>query len=326
MAQDLLIVDRLLEPMIARLPAGISAWRLWELPEREVFFRDVAPRIRVLMTDAFAGATAELMRQLPALELVANFGVGYDRVDTDYCRTHGITVTNTPDVLNDDVADLAIGLLLAVSRRICEADRHVRAGRWPSGHFPLATRLSGKRLGILGLGRIGEVVARRAGAFDMRIAYHNRRQRPALDYAWYPSAVELAAAVDMLVVLVPRTPATIGLVDAAVLEALGPRGILVNIARGGIVDEAALLGALADGAIGGAGLDVFANEPDVPAEFFRYDNVVLTPHVGSATQETREAMASVVLQNIIAYFNGAPLPTPVELQPPEPAANRPGDT
>ncbi|RMF95284.1 MAG: 2-hydroxyacid dehydrogenase [Gammaproteobacteria bacterium] len=313
MARELLIVDRLLEPMIARLPNGITAWRLWDLPDRDAFFREVAPRIRVLMTDAFAGASADLLGRFPALELVANFGVGYDSVDTDYCRAHGITVTNTPDVLNDDVADLAIGLLLAVSRRICEADRYVRAGRWTSGHFPLATRLSGKRLGILGLGRIGEAVARRAAAFDITVAYHNRRQRADLDYAWYPSPVELAAAVDMLIVLVPRTPATIGMVDAAVLEALGPRGILVNIARGGIVDETALLAALADGAIGGAGLDVFADEPNVPPEFFQYDNVVLTPHVGSATQETREAMAAVVLQNIVAFFRGEPLPNPVEL-------------
>ena len=314
MSNALLIVGEHLEPIISRLPPGITTHCFWKEENPDAFLAKTGPKFRIIATDAFTGASAELMAGLPNLEVIVNFGVGYDTVDTDYAKAHGITITNTPDVLNDDVADLAIGLMLAVCRRICVADRFVRDGLWREKNlFPLSTKMSGKHLGILGLGRIGMAVARRAEAFDMPISYHNRHRRSDVDYQYFDSPVTLAEAVDVLVVLVPETAETRGMVDAAVMQSLGPDGVLINIARGPIVDEPALVKALQDGTLGGAGLDVFADEPHVPEELFAMENVVMQPHVGSATHDTRLAMAALVLQNIAAYFSGQPLVTPVEL-------------
>ncbi len=314
MSNELLIVGQHLEPIISRLPPGVSTHCFWKETDQKDFFREAGPRIRIIATDAFTGASAGLMAALPNLEVVVNFGVGYDTIDTQFAKDHGITITNTPDVLNDDVADLAIGLMLAVCRRICVADRFVRDGLWREKNlFPLSTKMSGKHLGILGLGRIGMAVVKRAAAFDMPISYHSRHRRTDVDYEYYDSPITLAEAVDLLVVLVPETDATRGMVNASVMEALGPDGILINIARGPIVDEPALVKALQDGALGGAGLDVFAKEPHVPEELLTMENVVLQPHLGSATRDTRFAMAALVIQNIAAYFNGQPLVTPVDL-------------
>ena len=275
-------------------------------------FARIAPTIRAVTGGGESQLPRALMDRLPALEVVSIMGVGYDRVDVPAAIERGIPVTHTPDVLNDEVADLAIGLMLSVARRIPQADRYVREGKWASvGNMPLARKMSGARLGIVGLGRIGNAIAKRAEAFGMSIAYTSRNARPDSPYAYHPSAAALAAQVDFLVVITPGGAGTRHLINAEVLEALGPRGYLVNVARGSVVDEQALLAALQKGAIAGAGLDVYENEPHVPEGFWPLDNVVLTPHMASATRETRQAMADLALANLQAHFAGRPLHTPV---------------
>ena len=268
------------------------------------------PRIEVLVTTGGAGAQRALIERFPSLKLIACFGVGVDAIDLAAARERGIAVTNTPDVLTEDVADLAIALVLDAMRGISAGDRYVRAGRWPKGSFPLQTKVSRKRLGIVGMGRIGQAIARRAAAFDMQIAWHGPRRKE-LPYRYEADLVALAQSVDVLVAACPGGEATRGLISRGVLHALGPRGFFVNIARGSVVDEAALVEFLAHGHLGGAGLDVFADEPTVPAALFALDNVVLQPHVASATHETRAAMGRVMLDNIAAYVAGRPLLTPV---------------
>jgi lactate dehydrogenase-like 2-hydroxyacid dehydrogenase len=307
------MVGRHLEPIIPRLEPEIRVHRYWEAAEPTAWLREIGPRVRALATDAFTGADAALMAACPRLELVAHFGVGYDSVDVGYLRSRGIALTNTPDVLTDDVADLALALMLAVFRRIPQADRFVRAGCWTGAAFPLARKLSGSRLGICGLGRIGTAVARRATGFELEIGYHGRHRQPDHPWRYFESLESLAQWSDVLVLTVPETPETVGMVDARILAALGPQGVLVNVARGRIVDEAALVAALLAGRLGGAGLDVFAREPQVPEALLGLDNVVLLPHVGSATADTRQAMAELVLRNLQAFFRGEPLPTPVRL-------------
>jgi len=253
----------------------------------------------------------ELIAQMPALEIVSVFGVGYDGVDVAAARERGIAVTHTPNVLNDEVADLAIALVLAVSRRLIEADRYVRSGSWANGPMPLARKVSGARMGIVGLGRIGLAIAKRAEAFGMSIAYTSRNARADSPYPYFASAEALAREVDFLVVITPGGAATRKLIDAKVLAALGKKGYLINVARGSVVDEQALVSALRDGTIAGAGLDVFENEPQVPSELLALDNVVLTPHIGSATWQTRQAMADLAFGNLEAHFAGRPLLSPV---------------
>lgn len=306
------MVGPLLAPLIERLAPAIIVHRLWEAGDRDAFLREHA-HVRLVITDALAGADRRLIEALPELELIASFGVGCDTIAVDAARARGVRVTNTPGVLDDDVADLAMALLLAVARRLVDADRFVRAGRWPEQRmFPLARRVSGKRLGILGLGRIGKVLARRAAGFDMRIAYHGRRAQPDQPYTYYADLLALARDSDFLVVLVPETAATRGLVGREVLAALGPEGVLINVGRGAVVDETALVELLAAGHLGGAGLDVYAHEPQVPETLLGMDNVVLLPHIGSGTVETRAAMAELLLRNVQAWLAGKPPPTPVD--------------
>ncbi len=274
-------------------------------------FARLAPLARGLVGRGETVLSGEMMALFPKAEIISIFGVGYDGIDVAAARARGIAVTHTPNVLTDDVADLALALLLAVSRRLLPADRHVRSGAWLQGPVPLARKLSGGRLGIIGLGRIGSAIAKRAEAFGMSIAYTKRTVDPAVAYRYYPSAQALAAEVDFLVVAAFGGPTTRGLVSAEVLNALGPNGYLVNIARGSVVDEAALVAALREGRIAGAGLDVFASEPNVPAELFALDNVVLTPHIGSATTSTRQAMADLAFANLAAHFAGKALPSEV---------------
>ena len=243
-------------------------------------------------------------------------GVGYDGIDVAAAKARGVVVTHTPDVLNDDVADLAIGLMLCAARQLPAADRYVRAVQWQrSGPMPLARKLSGARVGLVGMGRIGQAIAQRAAGFNMTIAYTARNPRPALPYAYWPSAEALAEVSDFLVVITPGGAATRKLIDAKVLAALGrsspAKGILVNVARGSVVDEAALIDALEQGVIAGAGLDVFENEPHVPERLRALPQVVLSPHIGSATGQTRQAMADLAFDNLHAKFSGQPLPTPV---------------
>jgi lactate dehydrogenase-like 2-hydroxyacid dehydrogenase len=271
----------------------------------------VAPRIRAICGSGESKVGAELIARLPALQIVSIMGVGYDGVDVAACKARGVLVTHTPDVLNDDVADLALALSLNVARRIPQADRHVREGRWPQGNMPLATKLSGARMGIVGMGRIGQAIALRARAFGMSVAYSARSVKPQLPYAFHARVADLAAASDFLVIITPGGAATRKLIDAEVLRALGPKGYLINVARGSVVDEAALIAALQQGTIAGAALDVFENEPNVPEALRALDNVVLTPHIGSATRATRGAMADLAFENLRAFFAGEPPPTPV---------------
>jgi hydroxypyruvate reductase len=275
-------------------------------------FARVAPDIRAIAGGGESKVTAALMDQLPALKMISIMGVGYDGVDVAAAKARGIPVTHTPDVLNDEVADLAIGLMLSVARCIPQADRYVRANAWAEkGNMPLARKMSGARLGIVGLGRIGKAIAARAQAFGMSIAYTGRHKQDNLSFDYHPTAKALAGAVDFLVVITPGGEATRKMINAEVLTALGPRGYLINVARGSVVDEAALIEALQNGTIAGAGLDVFENEPQVPAALRALDNVVLTPHMASATHETRQAMADLALNNLRAHFAGERLLSPV---------------
>jgi len=276
--------------------------------------KDAEPHFASLRAVVPLGGTVlstEMLDRLPALEIVSVMGVGYDGVPIPYCQKRGIRVTNTPDVLTDDVADIATALVLMTSRRLVESNRHLHAGKWPTaGAFPLAHALRGKTAGILGLGRIGKAIAHRLEAHGMKIAYHGRSAQN-VPWAYLADLKALAAESDFLVVACPGGPETHKLVDSAILAALGPEGTLINIARGSVVDETALIHALKTNVIRGAGLDVFENEPQVPAELTELDHVVLLPHVGSATHETRRAMANLVIENLAAHFAGKDLLTPV---------------
>lgn len=275
-------------------------------------FARVASTIRGICGGGESKVPRSLIAQLPALEIVSIMGVGYDGVDVPAALERQVPVTHTPNVLNDEVADLAMALMLCVARRIPQADRYVREGRWAKeGPMPLARKVSGARLGIVGLGRIGQAIAHRAQAFGMSVAYTARSAKPGVAFDFHPSAQALAAHVDFLVVITPGGAATRHLINADVLKALGPRGYLINVARGSVVDEAALVDALRQGTIAGAGLDVFADEPNVPEALKTLDNVVLTPHMASATRETRQAMAQLAVDNLKAHFAGQPLLSPV---------------
>lgn len=274
-------------------------------------FAALAPRIVGVAGTGEASVPRNLLSQLPHAKVVSVFGVGYDGVDVPAAIEHGIPVTHTPDVLTDDVADLAMGLVLSVGRTIPQADQFVRAGQWPNGPMALGRKVSGARLGIVGLGRIGKAIARRANGFGMSIAYTARTEKTDSGFRFFPSATELAAHVNFLVVITPGGAGTKHLINAEVLKALGPRGFLINVARGSVVDEQALIDALQNGTIAGAGLDVFANEPNVPEVLWGMNNVVLTPHMASATTETRQAMADLAFANMQAGTSGAPLHTPV---------------
>ncbi|MFO1033776.1 MAG: 2-hydroxyacid dehydrogenase [Hyphomicrobiales bacterium] len=285
--------------------------RLWEAPDQAAFIAAHAPHIRAIATRGDLGASGQLIAQLPKLEMIGCFGVGVDGIDLAACRARGIAVSNTPDVLTEDVADLAFALMLGIARHIAQADAFTRAGLWAKGSYPLLTRLNRKRLGILGLGRIGMAIARRAEGFAMDISYCTRNPVSGVAYKHYGSAAELAAHSDFLVAIVPGGAATHNLVDEKVLTALGPNGFFINVARGSVVDENALLAALEAKAIAGAALDVFWNEPAINPRFFPLQNVVLHPHGGSGTVETRRAMGQLVRDNLAAHFAGRPLLTPV---------------
>ncbi len=281
-----------------------------EPAEQEAVLAQHGAAIRAVVTGGHLGIETALAERLPALGIVSINGVGYDRVDLPAMQRLGVRVSNTPDVLTDDVADLAIALMLNVMRGLPAAEQHVREGLWPGAQPALARRASGLRYGIVGFGRIGQAIALRLSGFGGSIAYTgpNRKETP---HEYHEDIRALAAASDVLFVATSASAATRGLVDRAVLDALGPRGVLVNVARGSIIDEPALVAALTEGRLGAAGLDVFENEPHVPAALLPLPNVSLAPHVGSATHETRLAMGNLMLANLDAFFAGDPLPTPV---------------
>lgn len=269
-----------------------------------------AARVRGVVTSPMVGVSAELMDALPNLEIAALFGVGLERADLEHARKREVVVTTTP-VLYEDVADLAMVLAMDVSRQVSESDRWVRAGKWPGQVFPPARRFSGKRAGILGMGRIGRMLAGRLAAFDMEISYYDPKPAPDVSYRAYPSGVELARESDFLFLCAAGGPGGGHIVGAEILAALGPEGVFVNVARGWLVDEPALVDAVVNGKIGGAGLDVFDDEPNVPEPLLTADNVVVLPHVGSSSVETRRAMDECLVENIRSWFSTGKAVTPV---------------
>lgn len=299
----------LLPPERERLAQDFEVLRLSRDSDPESVLRERRADIVGLVTWITNPVSAALIEVLPNLEIIGRVGAGVDNIDLVAARERGIMVINTPDLVTADTADLAMGLVLALLRRMVEADAWVRVGKWRGGAMPLATSLSGKTLGIVGLGRIGQALARRAQAFDMTVLWHGPRPKPQSPYPYRADLCALARESDVLALTCPGGPETRGLVDAAVLKALGPKGFLVNVARGSVVDEGALLDALASRTIAGAGLDVFRDEPNVPEALFSFDNVVLLPHIGTATLETRTKMGQYVISGIMAHFEGRPFPS-----------------
>jgi len=303
-------------PVIAK---GLAPFNVIEFPrgDRASFFANEAQRVRSI---AVAGTSERLdgpfMARFPRLEIISSFGVGYDHVDAAWAGAHGITVTNTPDVLTEEVADTALGLLLCTARELPQAERYVRAGKWVEKNYPLSrATLRNRTVGLVGMGRIGQAIARRLDAMLVPVAYHSRRPVAGLPYRHYPDLIGMAREVDVLLVITPGGAETQNLINAEVLKALGPDGILINMARGSVVDEPALIKALQDKTILSAGLDVYAREPQVPKELITMENVVLFPHLGSASVATREKMDQLVVDNLVAWAAGKPPLTPVPETP-----------
>ncbi|MDH3288908.1 MAG: 2-hydroxyacid dehydrogenase [Betaproteobacteria bacterium] len=313
MKPDLLVVTPIYPPTLAELEREYTVDKLWLAEDPEAFLAEVSGRVRGVVTVGSIGLVPGLIESLPRLEIVGCVGTPHGTVDLAAARARGVVVTNTPDSITESVADLAIGLAIAVMRRICETDRFVRAGKWLAGLPPMGAGLGGKTCGIVGLGAIGRGVARRAEACGMAVCYHGPREKPGLAYPYYADLEEMARRADCLVVTCWLTPATRGLVDSRILGALGPSGFLVNVARGPIVEEAALIAALEHGRIAGAALDVYWDEPRVPAALLGMENVVLVPHIGSSTREVREARGEKLLANLRAHFAGRPAPNPVAM-------------
>ena len=309
MKPEILMVGPIMPACMAALERDYVVHRLWQAPEPDALLTKIGSQVRAIVTNGSLGAGASLINALPKLEIIVSYGVGVDAIDLPLAKKRGIPVTTTPDVLTEDVADMALALLLATSRRIVAGDVYVRSGRWANGEMALTGRVSGKAIGIFGLGRVGRAVARRVEAMNMKISYNNRRDL-GVPYTFYPALTNLAADVDFLVITAAGGDSTRKVVNRPVLEALGPEGILINVSRGSVVDEEALVQTLEEGKLGGAGLDVFANEPNVPEQLRAMPNVVLQPHHASGTIETRSAMGDLVVRNLEEHFAGKPLLTP----------------
>jgi lactate dehydrogenase-like 2-hydroxyacid dehydrogenase len=305
---EILQTHKLLASCEQALAERYTVHKLHEAADKDALLAEVRDRVRGI---AGGNAGPELMDKLPKLEIIANFGVGYDSIDTRAARERNIRVTNTPNVLNDAMAEITIGLMVSLARRLPQGDQFVRQGKWKGGAFPLQAELNGKTVGILGLGRIGKEIAVRAQAMRMRVVYHGRHRQPNEPYVYYDKLVDMARDADWLVLIAPGGKSTDKIVDRAVLEALGPEGFLVNMGRGTLIDEPVLVEMLQTGGIAGAALDVFEKEPNVPEALFALDNVVLSPHQGSATHQTRYKMGALVVQNLEAHFAGEPLPSAV---------------
>ena len=301
-------------PVIAR---GLAGFTVHSLPatDRDAFLASVS-HVRAMAVTAMIPIDDALLSRLPHLDIIASFGVGYDHIDANAAARRGVIVTNTPDVLTEEVADTALGLLLCTVRELPQAERYLRAGKWRERNYPLSrATLRNRTVGLVGMGRIGAAIARRLEAFGVPVVYHARQPRREVPYRHYPSLIDMARAVDVLMVIVPGGAATRNMINAEVLAALGPEGILINVARGSVVDEPALVEALKKRKITAAGLDVFAKEPDVPAELLTMENVVLLPHIGSGSLFTREKMDQLVVDNILAWAQGKPPLTPVAETP-----------
>ena len=304
MTIEILQTSPLLASCEKALAERYTVHKLHEQADKAAWLAANGARIRA---HAGSGVQADLMDALPNLEIIASFGVGYDNIDTKSAKARNIRVTNTPDVLNDAVAELTIGLMVSLARRIPQSDQFVRQGKWPNAGFGLFSELTGKTVGILGLGRIGKEIAARAQAMKMRVVYYGRSHQPAVPHIYYDNLEDMARDSDWLVVIAPGGKGTDGIVSRKVLEALGPKGKLVNVARGTLIDEAAMVELLQNGGLGGAALDVFEKEPEVPAAILGLDNVVLSPHQGSATTQTSDAMGALLVANLDRHFAGEPL-------------------
>lgn len=311
MKTEILVTKQIYAPTLAELEREYTLHKLWTARDPDAFIKEVSGRVRGVVTTGLAGLSRSHIEALPKLEIIACFGTPHGTLDFAAAKERGVVVTNTPDSIAAPVADVALGLMLAVMRRICESDRFVRAGKWIQGPMSTGRGLGGKTCGIIGLGRIGREIAKRAEAFGMSVCYHGPRRKPDVQYPYCADLESMARQSDCLVVACWATPATRNLVDARILAALGPEGFLINIARGSIVDEQALIAALGDRRIAGAGLDVFRDEPRVPAELIGMDNVVLLPHMGSSTREIREERGRKLLANLRAHFAGEPVLTPI---------------
>ena len=307
-----LLIAPVVEGLLARLSSAYSVYRLYEQQDEAAFLREMGANIQAVVTRGDVGVKNTVLEQLPNAGLVAIFGVGTDAVDLEYTRSHKIAVTITSGVLTNDVADLAMGLLLAGARQLCQGDKFVREGRWLTTAPSLATQVSGKRIGILGMGNIGQAIARRASGFDMQVLYTDRQRSENLDYQWCADIYTLAHESDFLVIAASGGEANRGMIDATVLNVMPKYAWLINVARGSLVDEKALIRALQNHVIAGAGLDVYEAEPNVPAELIALDNVILQPHVASATHETRQKMSDVVFDNVAAYFADTSLPNAID--------------
>ena len=314
---DVLLLGPKKRVIVDGLAPAFNLHIMADAKDHEAFLSGIAPRVRgIAVGVSTERVDAALMARLPRLEIVSTFAVGYDHVDAKWAAQHGVTVTNTPNVLTEEVADTALGLLLCTVREFPQAERFLRSGQWlKKGYRLTPATLRDRTVGLVGMGRIGQAIARRLDAFLAPVVYHSRRPQSGVPYRHYPSLIEMARAVDILLVIVPGGAATHNIINAQVLEALGPDGILINMARGSVVDEPALIKALQDKTIMSAGLDVYVNEPEVPAELIAMDNVVLFPHLGSATVATRRAMDQLVVDNLLAWAAGKPPLTPVPETP-----------
>lgn len=311
MTKTILHLGGLMPAQLDVLEQDFRIIRLTKEPDPEAILQQHRNDIVAILTSFTRRVNRQLIEALPNLEIICQYGVGVDNIDLDAARERHIVVTNTPELVTNDTADIALALLLACARRVVEGDAYVRVGKWANGPMPLGNSLTGKTVGIVGLGRIGQAIARRAAAFDMNVIYYGRQEKSEFPYSYYPDLVKLAEDSDFMILSVAGGADTRYLVNADVLQALGPQGYVINVSRGSVVDEDALLIALRNKAIAGAGLDVFENEPHVPEALYSMDNVVLLPHVGTATVETRTKMGHLVLENLMAHFDGKPLLTPV---------------
>ncbi|MEM8851287.1 MAG: 2-hydroxyacid dehydrogenase [Pseudomonadota bacterium] len=307
---ELLQIGNITDRMADALNGKFDRHVLFDKTDRVAWLADHGVGIEAILTNGHYGVPDDVADATPNLKVVSSYGVGYDAIDAPAFAARGIKVSHTPDVLNDEVADTFVALWLAVSRRIVSADRHARSGAWEGGEFPLTRSIQNRRVGILGLGRIGEEIANRVACFRGEVHYHSRSPKP-VDYTYHDSPAALAAAVEVLVCITPGGAATKHLINADVLTALGPGGILINVSRGSVVDEAALIAALEAGTVAGAGLDVFAAEPKIPAALKAMENVVLLPHIGSATIETRQAMGDLTVRNLTQWLEDGTVATPV---------------
>ncbi len=317
---DVLLIGAKKPVLVTGLDPKVTLHYLADAKDPDAFIRSIADKVRAIAIAYTANKLdAAFMQKLPKLEQISSFGVGYDHIDAKWAGEHGIVVTNTPEVLNEEVADTAMGLLLCTVREFPQAERYLRAGKWASqGHYPLTkATLRNRIVGMVGMGRIGKAIAKRLEAFGVPVVYHSRKPQAGVSYKYYPKLIDMARGVDTLMVIVPGGPATANMINAEVLKALGPQGILINMARGSVVDEPALIEALKNRTIYSAGLDVFAKEPHVPKELLEMDHIVMFPHLGSSTELTRAAMDQLVVDNILAWAAGKPPLTPVPETPPK---------